>query len=628
MTLTYTCFFPLVWYWLIKYFEEGSNKYLYTLLLVLNGVFWAMVHPYYLPAQTFFLAGVFALHYLVIKPGWKVDFKATAMAACQVVAPVLLIMLYNKAVDIHPGRPENPGGFFDFVASVKTVFLPAFQYLYRYVEPIVGPPEINTWEGSSYIGIVANVALLIAVGTIIKKLLTGRRRELGKNLPMAIKLAFGPTVLLLLLAMALPFSLNDTLAKFSQQIPYLRQFRSLGRFAWPFYYAATVYAVWAFYGYRQYFIAKGKITIAGNAIIIAAALVFATEGYIYHYSIKSWIPVGENFFKEDIFKKNYGAFANFKWQDKYQAALSIPYFRIGAENYGLPGTDKSTVFSFAFSYHTGIPLLASSAARTPSSEAEMGFQFFAPPFDKKQMEPYLPNKKDFLVLYADEKIHATQQYEVLEHATPIVSSGMYSLLAYTFNLDWKKAANDSLIAFENKCNAMVYYKGFYFDKPDTAGFYYWPLDTFKSKKIYSGAGAFESGDAYRIIYHKMYLKLDTAKEYVFSFWHYNVEDARNGFLFAIEQGDSLGNNLNWLDCVNTREPYCIYENWNFYEYTFKPRFYNGTTTLLIPAEKMVGYKTYTDEMMIRPAGVNVYKPITINGRKALNYNNYRIVQPE
>ncbi len=446
------------------------------------------------------------------------------------------------------------------------------------------------------------------------------------SIPLPLQITFIPAVLLLLLAMAIPFNLNPFMAKVSEHVPYLRQFRSLGRFAWPFFYVITVYAAWVIYQLYHYFTSKKKIFIA-YLIVGIFAIVFCTEGYLFHYSVKQWMTSGENYFKEEVFKKQYGDFAQFNWKGKYQAAISIPFFRIGAENYYTVGTDESMGFSFGFSYHTGIPLMASSAARTPSNETADVFQFFAPDFEEKAIEKSFPNKQDFLVLYSNSFLHSTREREFIKSSTPIVKQENYSLLAHPFYFNPKQAATNIFNRFEANKNQMVQHKGFYFDGADTTGFCYFSLDTFKATHVFEGAGALESGDEIRILTPHFYPKLDTAKEYTFSIWHYNENDDHKTFIICIEQADSLGNNGTWKDFATARVPATQQPGWNLLEYTFKPQFINARFCIVVSILGTTRTATIDDEIMLRPAATNVYKPIVKNGKPCLIFNNYRVFKP-
>ncbi len=93
MTLTYTCFFPLLWLLLINYYSRIDKRATYTLWIILSGIFWGLIHPYYLPAQTFFIAAIVSEQLIIKRKG--INKKELLYSSLQIVIPFIVIKIYR-----------------------------------------------------------------------------------------------------------------------------------------------------------------------------------------------------------------------------------------------------------------------------------------------------------------------------------------------------------------------------------------------------------------------------------------------------------------------------------------------------------------------------------------------------
>lgn len=608
LTLSYMCFFPLLWYLLIRYFESPNKKWL-TILIITNGVFWGFVHPYFTFIQTLFLLSVYFFHFVFYQRTNLFKFKAWLQPVLQVVLPLILMKLYANWVDIHTNRTETPAGFYEYVATWKTVFLPSSEISYKPLEPILGPITTE-WEGWAYPGFIAIIALLLTLLTLGYKLLQpSLKSTFITTTPVIFKYSFWPSVLLLVFAMGIPFIFSYRLNFILDFIPFIKQFRALGRFAWPFYFVAAMYGFYYFFNIYETLLNKGYKYAAYSLLSIVILFVCA-ELVIRELSCYNQFTLSTNVFTTNGFKKEYGNLLEIDNDKNYQAIIPLPFFHNGSENYNAYGTDESMRLSFGYSFHTGKPLVASSAARTPITEARNIMQLFAPTYFKKDMEG-IDKTTNFLVLYTGEPLNdfdsaiwnSTTETDLHNK----LKIGLYKPdFDYTqaANSEWKKWRADSL----NK-NTPLYFNTY---------------ENNQSQFVFEGSGAYTGTmNRYNVI-AALDIKLDTSQYYTVSFWYYNNDDCINNNLFVVEECNNETNTCEWNYTLSLDVGRNILGNWTLQELTFKPKV-SDKIKFLTKGPNGIKKPIYIDNLMLRKANETVYRTVKNKlGETTLYKNNYLI----
>ena len=100
-----------------------------------------------------------------------------------------------------------------------------------------------------------------------------------KNIVFLLLLAFASFVLLLF-SMGYPFKLGGE--GILDAIPFIKQFRSPGRFAWVFYFVATIGSTIIL---SKYFLVKVNNYVR-NTLVSAILILFTVEAFPFHQQIK------------------------------------------------------------------------------------------------------------------------------------------------------------------------------------------------------------------------------------------------------------------------------------------------------------------------------------------------------
>jgi hypothetical protein len=175
------------------------------------------------------------------------------------------------------------------------------------------------------------------------------------------------------LSFGFPFNGNPNWLEF---VPFLKQFRALGRFSWPFYYVAGIFGIVLLSQLYLRLSRKNKsnsyFTAAFISILIGLQIVEAWNLLYIPPSFSSNLFQLKNLNKE---QKQLIQFSK-KGMAKYQAILPMPWFHVGSETFGKVATNETSKHTFLISAHTGIPINAVMMGRTSRKQTLRYFQFF------------------------------------------------------------------------------------------------------------------------------------------------------------------------------------------------------------------------------------------------------------
>jgi hypothetical protein len=372
--LSYAFLLPLLWLLLLRAQErpQALREGLVGLCLFLA----AWLHPYYLMIGGIFLTCMQALHLFsgTGKSAWRVHLRSFVL---QVLLPGLLFFALLKLTDPVTDRPANPSGIATYIATWRSICLPIANPLFdTWTQPLLSPGD-KTWEGIAYIGLSGSIGLLLLLPATALRLLrhrrSGWRQALRRSLPSRhrhIGLAVAAALLLLAFSMGFPFAIKPDLL--TDLFPPIKQFRSLGRFAWLFYTLWMVYLVYALY--RLHRLWRGRRRVLAYLLPGIALLSLFGEGIGHLYGVR---------LKQSTTVPAMAAGQPIPWLDGiptsgYAALLALPWFHAGGEN--MVTTDfRNCGAAFAASLRTGLPLLNVMMSRTSVSQTWDQFQLATEP---------------------------------------------------------------------------------------------------------------------------------------------------------------------------------------------------------------------------------------------------------
>ncbi|MDX2246902.1 MAG: hypothetical protein SF052_09020 [Bacteroidia bacterium] len=605
--LAYTVYIPMLWWLLIRATAGPRPGWGFAgVILAISLSGW--VHAYYLLMGVLFATAymaVFSFSQRKIRSQLTPALLKTGMS---LVLPLLIFQTLMALTDSVTDRPDNPSGFFYYRAYWESVFLPVQGPLWDGWHGFFPGPRPQV-EGFSYVGMLATV---IGVMTIFRTIRYGWKfrynRMLWPALPGDLAVAFWAGFLILLFSMALPFRWN--LEWLLDILTPLRQFRSLGRFAWVFFYTFTVYAAVYLYLIFRRFSQKG-LRVSAIWMVVIALFFWLWEAAL-HIKIHADVALhtkGDNVLAnaEPDFGK-WLADAGLKPGD-FQAVLPIPSFNTGSEKFvPYPPSDATTARVYKLAFDLGLPLACGSMSRTSISESQKLIQLFSGDYIEKTILADYPNRKPLLILCESGIKLSPGEEWLMKKAVRITPEDRFAL--YRLELDslathWKAAESrfarekDILLfaegnLFRSRKESPVYFNGY-----DSGGDTAFGVSTIKGSES-DPLGLFNDTIPYA---EKMHVSL----------WM-KIDPKQSGFPgFFYREYDSLGNQIDYQE-IATMFGQTIYKDWMMVEYTFQLKAAGNRAEFWLKDRF-----PEAESFLIRPVDTDVFMEIP---GKTLMYNNF------
>jgi hypothetical protein len=304
----------------------------------------------------------------------------------QVGLPALFFYSWLFAPDTVSDRSDQPWGFFHYRANLSGLLTSPAQPLFRWIDAqVFAIPDID-YEAANYIGLSGMLGIVIlAIG-----IWRGRQKSADRPLPGQERFMLamgGASVTLLLFAFGLPFTLPGLESLYEYLGPF-KQFRSIGRFAWPFYFMVQIWAVYAISRYRQ-------------NLIWPALLVLVAEAWFFQRSLDLRLDVVEGPEGEHRVEDLAGIRAT-----DYQAILTIPYYNVGSDNFWWSPEGFILQQSLWIGTKLGLPVTSTLSSRSSLGQAWEQLQLVTPPYRDPQVLGRYPDSKPLLVVWDQ------QQYDM------------------------------------------------------------------------------------------------------------------------------------------------------------------------------------------------------------------------
>lgn len=420
--LGYVCFVPMLWYLLIKTFEKGYSVK-YSIYIFIYNLFFGFIHPYYILIGALFVLVYTFCHLLYSKFSWSKFISYSIIA----ISPAIVQQLILKIIDATTDRPTNPWGLYDFATRFEGLFIPVFSPFLDIWNSVIKVRSTDI-ESRSYVGMLGAVIFILSLIKIVKYIKRKRYKLIFKSvLPTELRTALLCSILILLFAMAMPFRLG--LGFLLDIIPAIKQFRSLGRFAWVFYSVFTMYsAYYLFLLYRKYNIQKK----AQLAILLVCGLlsIWAIEAYINNWNTIKKIEnkVAINYYDDKLLSKFDSLNIDI---NRFQSILPLPIYLIGSEVIGIHNDASRIVFqSMKLSSLTGLGINSTMLSRTSLTQSMKMASFVSDSLINR--EAYIKDLKpiEILIITKNKDLSSGEKY-VLSQSTLLFTDeqgfGYYSL---------------------------------------------------------------------------------------------------------------------------------------------------------------------------------------------------------
>ena len=443
--LAYTFVIPMLFYCCQLFDKRPSWKLTFT--IVLSIIACSFLHLYYLLICVMIVACFTLFSFLFDR-----DLGKLFQLLIQLLLPFICVFLFLKLSDPITDRPSTPFGFLVYKAQWESLFLPIehelgkfifdhklTKFISKYIVPIRGVQ----FEGIAYVGLVSTFVLLFSAFWFpISKI-----RKRGRfKMPPYLKKMMGTGLLIGLFACGVPFvfGLEWTL----DYLGPLKQFRSIGRFAWVFFYALNIFAFYFVYKFLNPDIHQSlgeiqrgiKQTNSGailtkdklpkkwskGAIVIVLLIVFGVQFYDVnqlHRSKFYWLrqelpPRLTEQLTEDHWSKQLDI-------DKYQAILPMPFFHIGSEHFGLEQSGFQLSNTLTASWITALPIIGNYMSRTSLEQTLKSVEWTTEPYRLHFLDELKNHigddisKKNFLVLWQKEGKMSDAEKKIVSFAKPV-----------------------------------------------------------------------------------------------------------------------------------------------------------------------------------------------------------------
>jgi hypothetical protein len=431
--LGYTFFVPMGWL-LIAGFSRTGWPWIWALLTSLIVLFFGFLHPYYLFIFVLFLGAVVGWELLISKFQFK-KVEHLVARGFTLIVPLILFMAYQKWVDPHTDRPTSPSGMFSYMATFQSVFVPVADpfrslfnsYFFRIFQP-------TSWEGNAYVGMVASFTAFVSVLALVKRLIKRKWKAVSHPiLPPVLKTVFIPGIITLLFAMGLFHNLG--LSWLSDFVSPIKQFRSLGRVAWIFYYIFSVWTVYHLYVLFRHFssVGKGKYAYHISVIITLCAFLWTLDAIVNVKYNKSMML---NRTAKEVFTDNYVS----QWQSagvniaEHQAILPLPFALVGSEKIGLEKGRNSSMYAMKGSFSSGLPIIGGAMSRTSLGVTEKSAQIISDSLFPRPILDDFDQEKKILILQSNEPL-SIEEKRLVSNAEMVFKNENYRLYSTSiFNL--------------------------------------------------------------------------------------------------------------------------------------------------------------------------------------------------
>ena len=583
---------PIVFYLLIRLEEAHSIRYSLWMAVVLT-VF-PLIHFYYFAIMAMTLSLYFFFGFLR-KPTVRRFFRYLLHFSIQVGPPLIFFYLWMYHNNPVTDRAARPWGFFNYHAIWEDIVTSQAMPYFTWINDNVIAIQKGGFEGKGYIGLVAVIGLLVLTARWVKGRFKKPFVQAGGELQPFLNKLLLTSLVLLLLSFGLPFTIPGLEGLLDYTGPY-QQFRSVGRFNWPFYYAINLIVFTELWYWIQN---SGKKWAMGLGI--AALILLAFEAF------KS--STSPDLALDDIKQLQEGhTFSDLSGIDyrEFQATIPLPYFNLGSDNFWYEDGGHIMPWTLIMGIQTGLPTTGAALTRTSRSQSYNQLQLVYEPYRLPRIFEDFPNEKPLMLVlskYQFEK-KADRFGHLLDGAQLLYDDDQMSLHRLPLNtfqerIDAKVRAIQYTLKNDS---ASIYPVAGFLSKGATHNFYYQSFDSLSAERYYRGGGAYTgSVSEENVLFDGTIPRQYGTGWYTFSSWIYiDVDRLSTGFFHIEEYDRETGAQLQ-------QQHYRIYDNfstfdtngWALVEMRFIPQRSDSRIRFWVDNKDIGDAPLFVDEVLIR-----------------------------
>lgn len=423
--LSYLCVVPMLFYWTIKYNELQLKTYCVYIFIL--GIASAFIHPYFSAVVLIWVSSYILGYFIFIRESVAAKIKHSLPIVLSMLMVFAIMALLMAVTDPVKDRPKVPHGILSYTTNFNDIFTSISSPIWQYADEHhmlrdIFPHVSTGGEGFTYVGVIVTIVLILSLFTAIvykvRKLPNGSVVGRHKFSPIWLFMAFG----VLIFCMGIPFIWN--MEWLLDYVSLLRQFRTLGRFAWIFYYIITVYGVVALYSFYTWTVIKKKAFI--GYIVLALSI------FIWSYDASGNVQFARNVAKnapgnyDDFFLtkgQNWESFLAEHHLSKkdFQGILILDFFHVGSEKLWVGEVGAHLTIGITASLQLHLPIVDVMMSRTSLSQTEKQVKIAGGPFAEKPMLTDIKSDKPLLLIKYGHKPLSTDQQYLLSAADSIGS---------------------------------------------------------------------------------------------------------------------------------------------------------------------------------------------------------------
>ena len=604
--LGYTVFVPLVWWLLIKSRRGENRANLFGGLLVLTCFCFSLIHVYYVMIGGIFVLAYYFLKVIQARKHRSIWINQSLRGLVLGIAPLLLFQVFLLLTDSISDRPRNPYGFFAHRAFWEGVFLASEGPLWEYWNMFVEVFQVQA-EGYSYTGIIG---LLVAVfslfrwGRYIAK--RGGRRLFRSALPGELNTYLWAGILVLLFSFSFPFyffpSLLDVLSP-------LKQFRSLGRFTWVFYYVFSIYiAVYIYLLFRR--LRQKQLYHIAGWMVFLVFFSWLADAWIHMRLRRDHINKWEHHNVISEAKYDYGAWLGEAGYtaDDFQAILPLPAYFVGSEKFDSRVNYFTSREGMISAWQLHLPLTTGLLSRTSLSQSLKLIQLMSNEYIEKEILKEYPNQKPLLLLVAEGEELSLNEQAVINKATSLGKKD--NLHLYRLDLSQLKSKREAILRnFQQRNDSTWVQQGPWYMTPDSTWFHF---DSFAEKLPTTFADPIhEQKKGPQGLYNA---PIPQTGDMVASVW-IRANQKQAGFpVMILREFDAEGKQVNWYES-NPKYHTDVYQDFALAEIAFPVQNPQHRFECFIEGKFIESVS-----FLIRPRQIDLYLPLS--GEQTLMFNNY------
>ncbi|HSY60486.1 MAG TPA: hypothetical protein VK796_01370, partial [Cytophaga sp.] len=599
--LSYSFFIPAVWLMLLN-LKKNSAIYLFSIMAAFN-VFMGFLHPYYILIAAVFQLTYILVHFLYLKKEF-VQYKNKYLAIFSSAGiSIVVFQLILKYSDHVTDRPQSPWGLMNYRAVFEGIYLPVTGILKHSMQPyfdnwfmkLFFDLNYQSIESNAYVGILGLIFLFFILIRIIYLIRSRKKnRIINPVLPFELKVSIFCSLLILLFAMAYPFRLS--MEFLLEIIPPLKQFRSLGRFAWVFYHVFLVCMCYYIFLLYKVLIRKNKIYAYVFIACISSIWCFDVYEYVQGYKPDKI----ENF----LGQKELNTYVDSFNPKEYQCILTLPLYIAGTEKIDKSASTHIKKLAAIYGYKYHLPNISGDLSRTSILFGQNLRQVSSNLFIHKNFLKDIHQDSILVIVSADEV--SKNEKQIIQHAQ-LIKQLNNGVILYRISPAMFEKVRDSLIHAANiSFNGSRLEQNFIADSFDS-------IKGINPENRFYGEGALildKSNDRSYTIVLPQYLWNKTIEVSLWTKLNYNIA---NGAMFEYTLCD--GRRIVSTDQAWLTDNEDIDHGWMLAK---KQVTVTGNRPVLTIKSNIDG--SIIDELIIKEVNACVYTHISNN--KAALFNNY------